>query len=419
MNRKPPISVPLPCRRRLAAGCFALLMLVAIGYALSLGERLRFPDEHDYTAIASNLAAGRGFSLDGERPTAYRPPVYAMLVLAAQAFPRPVTAARLFNVLAYGVALGLVYRLAARERGPGAGIAAMLPAAVYPVLLYTAGTLYPQTLAAVLLLTVTALHGAPSPMTDRRAIVHGLLCGLLILMVPAFIFLPALLAAWIVFEGRWRWHAIRHAIVIGLATACLLLPWQVRNARVFGRFVFVSTNGGINLLLGNSPATTASSGVRVNLETWQAEARELDEVARDRFYRGAAIDWVRENPRQAAALYVRKLLHHFHFRNRLHTASEQSSGRDLVMALGYGLLLGLVLLRLAVASRCPLTRTEGFILILYLANAAFAALFFTRIRFRVPLDWLLTIPAGNALTLLCSGRLDRAAPCTDGTPDCR
>jgi len=385
--------------RGVAAGVFAVMVLVAVGYALSLGEQLRFPDELDYTTIASNLSAGRGFSLDGEQPTAYRPPGYALVVLAAQGLPRPVTAARLLNMLAYGAALWLVYRLAARERGSGAGIAAMLLVAVYPVLLYTAGTLYPQALAAALLLCLTAIFGSSTALSIRRAALCGGLCGLLILTVPSFFFLPVLLAAWTVYEGRFRGRAIRRAAVIGLAAACVLLPWQIRNARVFGQFVFVSTNGGINLLLGNSPGTTAGSGVNVNLDTWHAEARGLDEVARDRFYRHAAMDWIRANPRRAFALYVRKLAHHFHFRNRLHTAGEHSPARDVVMALGYGLLIGLVLVRLVASRRVPLTRTERFILALYLVNAAFAALFFTRIRFRLPLDWLLTIPAGQALAL--------------------
>jgi hypothetical protein len=59
------------------------------------------------------------------------------------------------------------------------------------------------------------------------------------------------------------------------------------------------------------------------------------------------------------------------------------------MLLGYGLLLGILLLRFAHLRRHPLTELEVLLLALYLGGGMAYAIYFTRIRFRLPFDWLL------------------------------
>ena len=117
--------------------------------------------------------------------------------------------------------------------------------------------------------------------------------------------------------------------------------------------------------------------------------RQLDEFERDRYYRDAAFDWVGDHPGAAATLYVRKVANYFNFRNDLYVDEEASPLKDLVSALSYLPLLALLAVRLAVVRRFPLSRLEALIVALYLSNALFLALFFTRVRFRLPLDLLL------------------------------
>jgi hypothetical protein len=86
---------------------------------------------------------------------------------------------------------------------------------------------------------------------------------------------------------------------------------------------------------------------------------------------------------------VRKFINFFNFRNRLYVHSESSTIRDGVMFITYYLLLLLAGLRLYFFRRYPLTMTEGFLYGLYLCGALLGAIFFTRIRFRLPYDTLL------------------------------
>jgi len=61
------------------------------------------------------------------------------------------------------------------------------------------------------------------------------------------------------------------------------------------------------------------------------------------------------------------------------------------MALGYGLLTSILVVRLALGRRDPLSSLEVLLLALYLGGGMAYAVYFTRIRFRLPFDWLLIV----------------------------
>jgi hypothetical protein len=193
----------------------------------------------------------------------------------------------------------------------------------------------------------------------------------------------------------------------------VLLPWHMRNQRTFGRFFFVSTNGGINLLLGNCEKTTPNAGVNIDLSKY--DAPELDEVERDAHYRRAAFQYMKTHPARTLEMYVLKFLNYFNYRNKLYAATEGSSWRDLVILLTYGGVLGLAVLRLVAARRVPPSRLEQFVFSFYVANGAFAAIFFTRIRFRVPLDFMLASASGVTLILVLRAIAGAATAAGSGT----
>jgi len=121
------------------------------------------------------------------------------------------------------------------------------------------------------------------------------------------------------------------------------------------------------------------------------------EVERDRILARAAVHWIGENPGAAAALYGRKLLYWFAPRNHLVSDRLVPGGsgagpgwlRDAAMLLGYGVLTSILAVRLVLVRRDPLSSLEVLLLALYLGGAMAYALYFTRIRFRLPFDWLL------------------------------
>lgn len=387
-------------KSRAALLSFLLLGVMAAGsaYSLRLGDRTRYPDERDYMVIAQNLAAKGVYSRDGVQPTAYRPPGYPVCLALVCRLGGSAVAARLLNYAALCGSLLLLYLLAGRK----AGQAAVVLGAGYVVLFYTASTLYPQTLATTLLLGVCALVFTGRAVPARRFVLAGVLCGALILLVPAFVFTVALLCVFLAAERRKT--GLRRAFVIAVTAGLVLVPWSIRNARAFRSLVFVSTNGGVNLLLGNSENTRPNSGVNVDISPYTSRA-PAGEIERNRFYAASAFEYIAAHPGRAAGLYVLKFLNYFNYRNELYTRNEASSLRNLVMLITYGGLVLLVLLRLWSSRRRPLSRYERFVLLLYVLNGAFAAVFFTRIRFRIPFDAMLTSVAAVAVAgLFDAGR---------------
>lgn len=112
-------------------------------------------------------------------------------------------------------------------------------------------------------------------------------------------------------------RAALHLLVLGsrlaprralLALLCggglLLLPPAGRVARnalsLDARTL--STNTGIDLLLGNAPGATAETDTSLDLGPYAEATRGLSEVEADRVFRRIALAWVRDHPAEAAAL---------------------------------------------------------------------------------------------------------------------
>lgn len=72
------------------------------------------------------------------------------------------------------------------------------------------------------------------------------------------------------------------------------------------------------------------------------------------------------------------------------------------MIVTYGPLLLLLVFRLLFSIRFPLSEEESYLAGFYLLNALFAAVFFSRIRFRLPVDWLMLLLDAGMITSIIS-----------------
>jgi 4-amino-4-deoxy-L-arabinose transferase-like glycosyltransferase len=371
--------------KQIAVVAVGLSLVLGGAYAVILGSELRYSDEHVYLELTQSLVDGRGYAF-GTNPTAYRPPGYPFLLLPFHLVSGgSVFAMRLLGVLCLAAAVWLMYLLA-RRISPVAGALAAVLTAVYPLFVYTSNALYPQIPALVMLL---AMFEFGLRARDRLvwAIPAGLAGGMLTLTVPSFAPTLVLLA---IIMG---WRA-RKAIVVLLVTAAILPGlWVIRNAVVLHHFIPVSTNNGVNMLLGNNPSATGNSGTSVDVSAYEqeAKARQLDEVGIDNFYRSEAIEWITANPAQAAGLYVAKVANTFAYSDTLKTEGQSAS--DLLAALSYYPILALAVLRVMISKRLPLHRVDKLCLWAIVLNVLLLAVFFTRIRFRIPLDALTIVLA--------------------------
>ena len=438
MRSFPTRLVRIAERPRLVLG-LATTLLVAIGVLMAVrdGPRAKSLDEGAFLDLSGNLAFHGTFAhtnrpdvegfdpalpVGALRPTAYRAPGYVWFQVPFRWMGGEHALLRTANAVLLALTLWLLYGLVVRRAGKLAGPVSVVLVLVYPVLLYAAGTLYPQTLSAFLLLgAVRQLDTLERSASLPRFVLLGATLAALVLTVPIYLSLLPLLVVWVLVTRRGSWGQVGLTI---LTVAGLVGLWVLRNSLVLGALVGIATSSGFNLLAGNGPYVRhdqATADLR-----WPRGVREQvagkGEVERDRILGRAALRWIGENPGAAAALYGRKLLYWFAPTNQLVSDRLVPGGagagpgwlRDAAMVGGYGLLMAILAVRLALARRERLSSLEVLLLALYLGGGMAYAVYFTRIRFRLPFDWLLI--ALDALFLARVLERWRAAAALAGPP---
>lgn len=366
----------------------AIIVLAGGGYSAFLGDRLSYSDEKDYYGIASRLAETGNYTANGE-PTAFRPPGYVFLLAAVQSVGGAIEVSRGLNFVFLAMSVLLLSGILRQSGLPLAAAWAPLLVLAYPVLFYTAGTLYPQTFGAMLLLAFLRVLYLPAP-SVWTWVGAGALYGLLVLVIPVYMLLAPLVGLWLILSGR---LGIK-GLVLLVGTALVVVgSWTGRNYATFGAFIPVSTNSGVNLWAGNSLYAEPNSGVMVAfppeyMARVRKDVKDLKEVGRRDYYRNEAMQFIKGNPSFFVTLYARKFLNYFNYHNKL-AGRQKKTSVDWIMLATYGPLLLLGVLRFLLAGYFRPTSFEWLCLSLYLGSAAVYALFFTRIRFRLPFDLLL------------------------------
>jgi hypothetical protein len=376
---------------RVACAAAALVFVAGAAVSLALPASLRYWDEREYLDLAQVLCDSGRFSHDGTTPSVFRPPGYPALLSLMLALGAPLGALRAANYALLAGTILVVHALARRVAGGAAAAVAAVVLALYPASLYTAAFLYPQTLAGLLLAGAIALVARREPPRAAHGAAAGALLGALILSVPIFAASAAMLAACVAWSHRRR--AARCLLPMIAATVVLVGAWSLRNRAAVGAPVFVAANGGLNLLLGNNENARPDAGVDVDIERYRREARGLGPVEEDALYRRRAVEWIQGHEGAAAWLYARKVAHYFAVREPQSTGGAGGLAATAVMLLSYGPLLLSLAVRVLSLRRDPAGPTELPLLVVYLGNALVMAVFFTRIRFRVPLDALLVAAA--------------------------
>lgn len=365
-------------------GIVLLVLLAGWIYSIRLGDTLRYWDEQEYFIYVKNFLITHTFTFDGIHPTGMRPPGYPFLLMAFGVLGADRVMLRMLNFLALAASIVILYLWLKEHTDARAGVIGVGLTVCYPVLFYAAGTFFPQTVGAFLFL-LTLYIVSKKPLSLWQAGNAGLVFGGLILTIPTFTFGIPLIGLWLV----WRERAWRSAVLFVMAVGLMIGIWTLRNYRVFNTFVFVATDSGFNFLMGNAPETTSNSGLTIDFNKYKDEAVGLDEVQADTFYRAKATQFILDNKKHALQLYFSKLLNYFNFQNDMLTQGESSSLRDTVMLIGYGALLLILLLRIICFRLFRFSDWEIFLLLFYLLSAFVYAVFFTRIRFRLPFDYLL------------------------------
>jgi 4-amino-4-deoxy-L-arabinose transferase-like glycosyltransferase len=386
-------------RRLIAAAALAGLVLRLAFALLYWVDKPLTHDEREYLALAQSVAAGRGFvyAASHETGTAQqfgRAPAYplflAMIGAGTGAPGSTPVRVKIAQSFVGAVGVWLIGLIALRAAGPRPAVIAAAIAAVYPPLVWIPAYVLSEAVYSVLALgTVLLLDIAVDHADDAGsgraggalALIAGMLAGVAVLTRPAMIFFLPLAAVWLVARRR-----TVLAVALIAAAAAVIAPWTARNARVYGRFVLVASEGGVTFWTGNHPLAVGEGDLAANPAIKRAEiafraahpgltAEELEPL----YYRDA-INHIRAHPGWWFGLLARKA---FYTVVPIGPSYTLHSTKYLVASLVPYLLL----LPFAVAGSRVLLRGRRrpvALLLLAASSVLVCLVFFPQERFRIP-----------------------------------
>lgn len=301
-------------------------------------------DRDLYLGIASEIRSGHGFATPGSippRPTAYRPPLYPLLLALSGGTSWGVAGLHLVMAVVMVIATGAVAArclCSCQEPVTWGPLAAGAIVAFDPLLIRYSSQPMTETLCSCLtsllmyalirerdsraiVSEVTELNGAIGrPSASQSVLIprwywsfaSGIMWGLCLLARPTYL-VP--LGLWtlirLMTSGprsiRQTWNSVGLACVAALV---VISPWMTRNWFVLGSPIATTTHGGYTLWLANNPTYYTEVIDRgghawegKSLEQWQKETNSAmdrlsidGEVARDRWQGDMARDFIRANP---------------------------------------------------------------------------------------------------------------------------
>lgn len=231
----------------------ALLLRVAV-IAADSGYRPT-DDAFEYDHYGRSIAAGEGFGRSGYLlhggPAAIRGPSYPLLLGAVYAVSGDSrNAARVVDAFLGALAVLLVYLIAKRIWGRRTGLLASGFAAVFPPLVLLSRDLVSESLfiALELAAVLCVLNFRRSGRDWRWALAAGALCGLATLTRnTGFVLLLPIAVGLLGGRETPLASSLPAAAAMVAAFLVVITPWLIRDEAAFGRFVPVTTSGGIAL----------------------------------------------------------------------------------------------------------------------------------------------------------------------------
>jgi 4-amino-4-deoxy-L-arabinose transferase-like glycosyltransferase len=342
----------------------------------------RFPPTQDgryYQIFAERLASGLGYTWlwpDGVvTPAAHYPVGYPALVslIYRVTGPSP-AAAMLFNALLGCVAIVAIHRVVAGTGSRGGALFAAFWVALQPGLVaYTPALMTEGVTASLLAIAawITWLARSRKGVSAWLLVAAlGLLFGVATLIRPQNVLLAP------VFGGLAapEWRALRpsagwvraalgrgiSAALVGALAVLVCLPWTLRNCDQMKQCVFVSANGGWNLLIGAGPRATGA-WVPIDDVGMPEECRTVyDEAGKDRCFGRGAVRLIEQEPLRWLSLVPKKLGATFDFAdaagwylNSSNGAALDDAGKRWLAGLEIGSYRALLLAALIGAAKIP------------------------------------------------------------------
>jgi 4-amino-4-deoxy-L-arabinose transferase-like glycosyltransferase len=275
--------------------------------------------------VGRSIAHGHGFAspYEGDTgPSAWEPPLYPYLIGGVFKIFGIYTFASAWVLLSINSLFATlttvpIFWIAHRTFGERVAIWSAYSWALCPYVWYWSvhwiwDTTFTPLVLACLFLLALELQDWPG---RQGWVWFGALYGVGALANPTMLaFLP--------FCGLWIWRqryrsGLSSWFGVALASGTFFLvlsPWLIRNYEVFGRFVFIRDDFGLQVRLGNGPYADGMlmPYLQPNLDHQEFEKfQSMGELAYAAECKRIAFDWIRENPSRFAIISLKRLFYYW------------------------------------------------------------------------------------------------------------
>jgi 4-amino-4-deoxy-L-arabinose transferase-like glycosyltransferase len=239
--------------KNLLFAIIAIALLLRIIWALLITP-VPVSDGEAYNILARDLVEYGVYGFKPNMPSAFWPPGTSMLYAALYfIFGFRFMPIVMLNIVLSTALVGYTARLGRSFFNEKIGLVAGAFMAISP-----SEVPFVTIFASEIPFTFLVLSGVAAWFDDRlpnyvRAILSGLAFGAATYFRSIALLLPLVL--WLTAVPNWQKLRGRVSIVLlaMLTVAVVIAPWSLRNTKVFGHFVLLSTSDGVNLWIGNNP----------------------------------------------------------------------------------------------------------------------------------------------------------------------
>jgi len=392
---------------------FWTALLVRVLYVtLAHTYRIRPYENHfdfgwEMARIASALVAGHGYAdpfITGHTgPTAWLPPAYTLIIVAAFKLfgvytPLSAWVLLTINSIFSAATAPAIYEIAERCFNRRVAVWSAWIWALYPAAMqFAVRWVWEMSLTTMLFVWVLVIAlrvrgiGEPATansQTTQRWLLFGSLWGLIALSNPSLLLFLPVCGLWMLFGAREESAAFRKAVLAGVVFIACLTPWAWRNWTVFHVFIPIRGNFGAELYLGNAPESIAMPwGTSVTSENDLDQYARLGEVQYVKQRGEMAKAYIGTHPRRFVELSLKRF--YFFWAGVPHPL-DRAPWIEYFRELNYGIFSVTGLLGLALAMKRRVSEATLFAWAFLLLPLTYY--FITvQARFRHPLEPLITI----------------------------
>jgi hypothetical protein len=276
--------------------------------------------------IAQQLAAGHGFIYPypfdpAWMPTCYIPPLYVWFHALIIQFGGGLIVTQIIGLIFFHIANYFYYLFFRRITSPGIAFAGFIALALYIPLWFISQKPDPDGLNLLLIaLTILFLDDAIERQKKSVWIILGALFGIQILVRPDILMGMIFFGIWLLlYSGKEKKAKIMGYLLSIVIALLMVLPWTIRNYKVFDSFVLVSANSGFNFYIGNNPQATGefpqgsptAESIAIDSARSQYFREHTSPVERDSYLFHVGKQWIFDHPVDALKLWVKKFYFHW------------------------------------------------------------------------------------------------------------